>query len=149
MTLLATTACFVFSASAAMALDRAELQKMTDRYVSALEKGDAATFVSQYKDDAVVLPPDAQMLNGKTEIEKFWKDAAEGVSDVKITVTEVKPLGPTTARDIGTFSFKTKAQPPQNVTGKYVVIWEKVGNDWKNTTDIWNMNPPSNKQAQN
>jgi hypothetical protein len=24
------------------------------------------------------------------------------------------------------------------VTGKYVVVWEKVGNDWKLTTDIWN-----------
>jgi hypothetical protein len=24
------------------------------------------------------------------------------------------------------------------VTGKYVVVWEKVGNDWKLATDIWN-----------
>jgi hypothetical protein len=24
------------------------------------------------------------------------------------------------------------------VTGKYVVIWEKVGSDWKLAIDIWN-----------
>jgi hypothetical protein len=24
------------------------------------------------------------------------------------------------------------------VTGKYVVVWEKVGNDWKLAADIWN-----------
>jgi hypothetical protein len=24
------------------------------------------------------------------------------------------------------------------VTGKYVVVWEKVGNDWKLSSDIWN-----------
>jgi ketosteroid isomerase-like protein len=32
----------------------------------------------------------------------------------------------------------TKDSPPQQVTGKYVVIWEKVGNDWRLAADIWN-----------
>jgi hypothetical protein len=27
---------------------------------------------------------------------------------------------------------------PQEVTGKYVVVWEKVGSDWKLAADIWN-----------
>jgi ketosteroid isomerase-like protein len=51
---------------------------------------------------------------------------------------DVKSLGPNAAREIGTFSFKTKAPSPQEVTGKYVVVWEKVGNDWKLSSDIWN-----------
>ena len=38
---------------------------------------------------------------------------------------------------IGTFSLKTKG-PKQEVTGKYVVVWEKVGTDWQLATDIWN-----------
>jgi ketosteroid isomerase-like protein len=32
----------------------------------------------------------------------------------------------------------TKGSPPQQVSGKYVVVWEKVGNDWKLAADIWN-----------
>jgi ketosteroid isomerase-like protein len=32
----------------------------------------------------------------------------------------------------------TKGATPQEVTGKYVVVWEKVANDWKIATDIWN-----------
>jgi hypothetical protein len=31
-----------------------------------------------------------------------------------------------------------EAPSPQEVTGKYVVVWEKVGNDWKLAADIWN-----------
>jgi ketosteroid isomerase-like protein len=27
---------------------------------------------------------------------------------------------------------------PQEVTGKYVVVWEKVGRKWKLAADIWN-----------
>jgi ketosteroid isomerase-like protein len=38
----------------------------------------------------------------------------------------------------GTFSLKTKGPAPQEVTGKYVVVWEKIGNDWKLAADIWN-----------
>jgi ketosteroid isomerase-like protein len=35
-------------------------------------------------------------------------------------------------------SLKTKGQTPQEVTGKYVVVWEKVGTEWKLAVDIWN-----------
>jgi hypothetical protein len=67
-----------------------------------------------------------------------WKSMAEQVSDPKLTTLDVKPLGPSAAREIGTFSLKTKGPTPQEVSGKYVVVWEKVGNDWKLATDIWN-----------
>ncbi len=33
---------------------------------------------------------------------------------------------------------ETKGPPPQEVTGKYLVVWEKIGNDWKLAADIWN-----------
>ena len=42
------------------------------------------------------------------------------------------------AREMGTFSLKTRGPRPQEVSGKYVVVWEKVGNDWKLATEIWN-----------
>jgi ketosteroid isomerase-like protein len=32
----------------------------------------------------------------------------------------------------------TKGQQRQQVVGKYVVVWQKVGNEWKLATDIWN-----------
>jgi ketosteroid isomerase-like protein len=27
---------------------------------------------------------------------------------------------------------------PSAVTGKYLAVWEKIGNDWKLAADIWN-----------
>jgi ketosteroid isomerase-like protein len=63
---------------------------------------------------------------------------AEQVSDPKFTTLDVKPLGPSAAREIGTFGLKTKGPTPQEVTGKYLVVWEKIGSDWKLAADIWN-----------
>ena len=37
-------------------------------------------------------------------------------------------------------SNKTKGDNPQEMVGKYVVIWEKVGGKWKLDSDIWNLN---------
>src|ERR1700687_1599335 len=68
----------------------------------------------------------------------MWKSLAEQVSDPKVTTLDVKLLGPSAAREIGTFSLKTKGPTPQEVTGKYVVMWEKVGKKWKLAADIWN-----------
>jgi ketosteroid isomerase-like protein len=47
-------------------------------------------------------------------------------------------LGPSAVREIGTFSLRTKEATPKEITGKYVVVWEKVGKDWKLAADIWN-----------
>jgi ketosteroid isomerase-like protein len=78
------------------------------------------------------------MVQGGPAIGAMWKGLAEQVSDPKLTTLDVKPLGPSAAREIGIFSLKTKGPTPQEVTGKYVVVWEKVGNDWKLAADIWN-----------
>ena len=86
------------------------------------------------------LPQGSAMVQGGAAIGAMFKRMAERVGDPKLTTLDVKSLGPNTAREIGTFSFKTKAPSPQEVTGKYVVVWGKVGNDWKLASDIWNEN---------
>jgi ketosteroid isomerase-like protein len=60
------------------------------------------------------------------------------MTDAKLTTLDVLPLGRSAAREIGTLTLKTKSQPPQEVVGKYVVVWRKIGRDWKLATDIWN-----------
>src|SRR5262249_34904010 len=66
------------------------------------------------------------------------KGMSKQVSDPKIITLDVRALGPSAAREIGPFSIKSKSPAPQEITGKYVVIWEKVGADWKLAVDIWN-----------
>ena len=79
-----------------------------------------------------------KMVKGRTAIGAMWKGMADQVSDPKLTTLDVKKLGRSAAREIGTFSLKTKEPTPKEVTGKYVVVWEKVGKDWKLAADIWN-----------
>jgi ketosteroid isomerase-like protein len=117
---------------------KAEIEAANAKWTEFFTKGDFAGVASLYTNDAIAFPPGAPMVKGNTAIGAMWKAMAEKVSDPKFTVLDVKPLGSSAAREIGTFSLKTKGATPQEVTGKYVVVWEKVGSDWKLADDIWN-----------
>jgi uncharacterized protein (TIGR02246 family) len=117
---------------------KAEIEAVNAKWMELFNKGDFAGVASLYTDDATAFPPGSGMVKGSAAIGAMWKSMAEQVSDPKVTTLDVKPLGPAAAREIGTFSLKTKGPTPQEVTGKYVVVWEKVGADWKLAADIWN-----------
>jgi uncharacterized protein (TIGR02246 family) len=124
--------------SPALAQNRATIEKLNDAWTAAFNKGDAAAVAALYTEDAYVLPPGSAMVKGRAAIEAFWRQAAQQMTDAKLTTLDVLPLGRSAAREIGTVTLKTKSQPPQEVVGKYVVVWRKVGRDWKLATDIWN-----------
>ena len=130
----------LFTPIAARAQDKATIQSLNDKFAAAFNSGDFAAVASHYTEDAVLLPPGAAMAKGRSAIQSFWKGAAEGVSDLKLTAIDVKSLGTEAAREIGSFTLTTKGQQTQEVAGKYVVVWQKVGNEWKLATDIWNTN---------
>jgi uncharacterized protein (TIGR02246 family) len=117
---------------------KAEIEAVNAKWMEFFNKGDFAGIASLYTDDATAFPPGSAMVKGSAAIGAMWKSMAEHVSDPKVTTLNVKPLGPSAAREIGTFSLKTKAPTPKEVTGKYVVVWEKVGEHWKLAADIWN-----------
>jgi uncharacterized protein (TIGR02246 family) len=111
---------------------------MNAKWVEFFNKGDFAGVASLYTEDATAFPPGSAMVKGRAAIGTMWKNMAEKVTDPQLITLDVKPLGPSAAREIGTFSLKMKGPTPQEVTGKYVVVWEKVGGDWKLAADIWN-----------
>ena len=125
-------------AAPALAQNKAMIEKLNDVWTAAFNKGDAAAVAALYTEDAYVLPPGSAMVKGRAAIEAFWRQAAQQMSDAKLTTVDVLPLGRSAAREIGTVTLKTKSQPPQEVVGKYVVVWRKIGRDWKLATDIWN-----------
>ena len=135
---IALVIAFVVGASVPAFAQKAEIEAANAKWIEFFNKGDFAGVGSLYTADATAFPPGSPMVHGNAAIGAMWKSISEQVGDPKLTTLDVKPLGPSAAREIGTFSLKTKGADPKNVTGKYVVVWEKDGNDWKLAADIWN-----------
>ena len=131
-------ACLMLIAGPAAAQSKAVIQKEDDKWAETFNKGDATALAAMYTEDAYVLPPGAEMMKGRSAIAAFWGHQMQQIGDIKCTALDVKPLGRNAAREIGTCSFKTKAQPPQDGALKYAVVWKKVGGQWELLQDIWN-----------
>jgi uncharacterized protein (TIGR02246 family) len=135
---IALVIAFVAGLTAPAFAQKAEIEAVNAKWIDFFNKGDFAGVASLYTDDATAFPPGSGMVKGRAAIEAMWKSMAEKVGDPIVTTLDVKPLGPSAAREIGTFSLKTKGAKPQEVTGKYVVVWERIASDWKLAADIWN-----------
>jgi len=135
---IALAIAFLAGLAAPAAAQKAEIEAANGKWVTFFNKGDFDGVASLYTADAIAFPPGSGMVKGRAAIGAMWKGMAGQMTDPKVTTMDVKRLGPRAAREIGTFSLKTKESPPKEVTGKYVVVWEKVGRDWKLAADIWN-----------
>ena len=129
---------FLMGLIAPATAQKAEIEAANAKWMAFFNKGDFDGVASLYTADATAFPPGSAMVKGRAAVGAMWKGMAEQMTDPKVTTIDVKRLGPAAAREIGTFSLKTKSSPPKELTGKYVVVWEKVGRDWKLANDIWN-----------
>ena len=117
---------------------KAKIETINAKWAELFNKGDFDGLAQLYTADAIAFPPGAAMVRGRAAIGKMWKGMADQVSNPKVTTLEIKRLSPSTIREIGTFSLMTKGPSAKEVTGKYLVVWERIRGDWKLEADIWN-----------
>ena len=120
------------------AAQKAQIEAVNAKWTELFNKGDFAGIAELYTADAVAFPPGSPMVRGKAAIGAMWKAMSEQAGNPRVTTLEVKRLGPATAREIGTFSLTTKGSSPKEISGKYLVLWERVRGQWKLAADIWN-----------
>ena len=129
---------FLTALAAPAFAQKATIEAANAKWIEVFDKGDFDGLAQLYTADATLLPPGAAMVKGRAAIAKIFKDTAQQFGTPKLTTLEVKRLGPNAIREIGTYSLMTKEPSPKEVTGKYLVVWERIGGDWKLAADIWN-----------
>ena len=126
---------------------RKAIEKANLKWCEGLRKGDAVAVAALYTDDAILLPPNSEMIRGRQGIEKFWRAAIQmGVKDAVLTTMELSGSGDI-IHEIGNYTLKIhpEGQQPIEDKGKYIVIWKNTAYGWKLHRDIWNTNLPPQK----
>ena len=135
---IALVIAFLITFGAPAVAQKAKIEAVNAKWMELFNKGDFEGIAQLYTADAIAFPPGSAMVKGRAAIGKMWKGMAEQVSNPKVITLEVKRLGPAAVREIGTFSLMTKGPSPKEISGKYVVVWERVRGEWKLAADIWN-----------
>ncbi len=118
---------------------RTAIEDANRRAAERYNEGDIAGFVDGiYTEDAIILPPGGPRIEGRQGIRDFWEGATEemGIERVELATTDVEPLGPDRAWEIGRWILDTAGGEAR---GKYVVIWQRDDQGtWRWHLDIWN-----------
>jgi uncharacterized protein (TIGR02246 family) len=142
---LAACATRVSSVSeGSLATEEQTIRDLDRQWVAAVAAKDVERTRAFYAPDAVFMAPNAPTASGDA-LRAAWAQML-GMPNLALTFspTQVRVSGDgTMAYDVGTYSFAFDG-PHGRVQdqGKYLVVWRKVGGQWKAAADMFNTNAP-------
>ena len=111
------------------------------KFVNAFNDGDSKTVASFYSEDAALIPPDSDRVDGRSAIQAFWQGAIDaGMTIVDLHAVEVDARDDIAA-EVGVFTLNVPGDSGStDVNGRYIVVWKRVDHTWQLYRDIWNTN---------
>jgi ketosteroid isomerase-like protein len=116
------------------------LKAMRDVWQSAYDAKDSALIAGIYSENAAVMPPNSESVNGRAAIEDFFTEFHAAGMGVEIKDTEAHANGDVGYK-VGTYTI-SDADGATVDEGKYVEIWRNIDGTWQMHRDIFNSNLP-------
>lgn len=122
------------------------IRGQVDHWLQLVKTKDAAGIADLYAEDGAVMPPNAPVAKGRAAIQKTWASMMQ-TPGFDLTFTPEQIIVSSSgdmALDRGTYRLAVAPKgTAQTDTGKYVVVWRKVGSEWKAAADIFNSDLPA------
>lgn len=122
------------------------IRGQVDRWLQLVKAKDAPSISQLYTDDGAVMPPNGPIGKGHAAIQQTWASMLQtpGFDLTFVPEQIIVSQSGDMALDRGTYRVTVApAGKPQQDTGKYVVVWRKVGGTWKAAADIFNSDLPA------
>jgi uncharacterized protein (TIGR02246 family) len=114
-------------------------------FVAALKDGDAKAACTVYADDARLLAPSAELMQGRDAIEAFWRAGLEaGIAEVELETIELERHDGL-AYEIGRYALWLRPLDDAAVVdrGKYVLVHERQRDgSWRRAVEMFNPDGP-------
>lgn len=120
-----------------------DIRAQNQVFMDAYRAGDTGTLSSVYTDDAQLLPPGADPVEGRAAIQAYWDEAMQsGLIDVRLETAEAMGLG-NLAYEMGSYTLRTEDGAVAD-RGRYGVVWQRdTDGQWRLHRDIWNSSRPA------
>ena len=102
--------------------------------------GDTEKLIGCYTSDGKIFPANRAIMEGRPELFSYWTTPEDiQILKHKITPSEIRVVKKY-AYDYGYYEGETLLANGNKSSwkGKYVIVWKKVGKEWKIYLDIWN-----------
>ena len=124
-------------------MDREAIEAVFEGLMNAINSGDAASAVSNFKEDGTILPPNQPMAIGRDNIQAFLQGMIDMGVQLKVKTVKLEIIGDMAYR-IGKYDLTM--QPQEGVTiqdnGKLVQVFKREMNNWMLVAGIFNSSMP-------
>jgi uncharacterized protein (TIGR02246 family) len=114
-------------------------------FVTSLRRGDAAAAAAVYADDAKLVAPSAELIEGRDAIERFWRAGLDaGISEIELETLDVERQDGL-AYEIGRYMLHLDSADGGAVVdrGKYVLVHERQEDGcWRWAVEMFNPDVP-------
>jgi uncharacterized protein (TIGR02246 family) len=121
--------------------DERAIRGQVDRWHQLIKAKDAAGIASLYTSDGAVMPPNAPIGKGPAAIQQVWASLLQ-IPGFELSIVPEQIIVSSSgdmALDRGTYKLSVSPDGTAKTdTGKYVVVWRKIGGEWKAAADIFN-----------
>ena len=112
------------------------IRTLAENFAAVFGRGDAAGVAGFYSDNGMLLPSGVDFVQGKRDIEAFWREAMDmGIRNAKIDVLDLEQHGDTII-ELGKYTLSDADHQVMD-HGKGIVIWKYQEGGWKMHRDIW------------
>jgi len=130
------------------------LMELSQQWSTVVASGDSESAMDYWAEDAVMMPPDLPLLEGKEAIHEYVL-ASANIPGFKISwqpisahVSKGGDMAYMIERNVTEFDGADGNKVVMH--GKVVTVWRKDSTGkWKNVIDMWNATPPPDKLPQN
>ena len=126
--------------------DEQAIRGQVDHWLQLVKAKDAAAIAGLYAEDGAVMPPNGPIGKGPSAIQKTWASMMQTPGFDLSFVPEqiIVSSSGDMALDRGTYKLAVAPNgKAMTDTGKYVVVWRKIGGEWKAAADIFNSDLPA------
>jgi uncharacterized protein (TIGR02246 family) len=126
--------------------DEQAIRGQVEQWLQLVKAKDAAGIAGLYAEDGAVMPPNGPIGKGRAAIQQTWASMM-GTPGFDLSFAPEQIIVSSSgdmALDRG--SYRLTVAPDgtaQTDTGKYVVVWRKIGSEWKAAADIFNSDLPA------
>jgi len=126
-------------------MSRQDIENGEKQWLEAFNSGDAAGVAACYAKKGRILPPNADIVEGQTELKPFLKGFLDTGAKLSFDLIEIYET-PDVCTAVGRYemTFPAGGPGPDHDSGKFVEVWKRQPDGhWLITDDIFNSSLPA------